>query len=92
MVSLHDGKSRPQPVKLHLTNDALILLKEELVPITEEPVNEIHTQSLLLVVATQTINTARFSESYLFTRHLSEVYIFGFTIEESKLVCQNIHI
>jgi hypothetical protein len=41
MVSLHDGKSRPQPVKLHLTNDALILLKEELVPITEEPVNEI---------------------------------------------------
>ncbi|XP_076083725.1 gamma-1-syntrophin-like [Mytilus galloprovincialis] len=36
MVSLHDGKSRPQPVKLHLTNDALILLKEELVPISQE--------------------------------------------------------
>lgn len=41
MVSLHDGKSRPQPVKLHLTSDALILLKEELVPITQEPVAEI---------------------------------------------------
>ena len=33
MVTLNDGKSRPQPVKLELSLDNLTILKEELVPI-----------------------------------------------------------
>ncbi|XP_021361792.1 gamma-1-syntrophin-like [Mizuhopecten yessoensis] len=42
MVTLNDGKTRPQPIKLQLSSDTLTLLKEELVPVyQEENANEL---------------------------------------------------
>jgi len=36
MVTLNDGKTRPQPIKIQLSNDTLTLLKEEFVPVYQE--------------------------------------------------------
>lgn len=39
MVAVSDGKSRPVPVRLHLSMEVLRLQKEELVPPEPKPIN-----------------------------------------------------
>lgn len=41
MVSVSDGKSRPQPVRLHLSMEVLRLQKEEPIPVDQpkKPIN-----------------------------------------------------
>lgn len=39
MVTVSDGKSRPLPVRLHLSMEVLRLQKEELVPPESKPLN-----------------------------------------------------
>lgn len=39
MVTVSDGKSRPIPVRLHLSMEVLRLQKEELVPLESKPLN-----------------------------------------------------
>ncbi|KAK3858240.1 hypothetical protein Pcinc_035559 [Petrolisthes cinctipes] len=59
LVSVSDGKSRPQPMKLILTSDSLVLQKEQLVISTSVPdTNGPDTRGELLVRGNKSIEVS----------------------------------